>query len=493
MICVSIGRGRHKHVKAEHRFLAEQGIKLVELRLDIISTRVNIPRLLRDRPCPVIATCRRKEDGGRWEGSETDRRFLLRTAVAEGVDYVDLEEDVAKEIPRFGKTKRIVSMHDFFQTPDNLAEIHARLAAADADIVKLATMANCNRDNLRMLSLVNRSKIPTIGICMGEIGTPTRILGRKFGAPLSYATIVNDRSLAPGQLGYMEMRDVYHYDRISPKTEIYGVIADPVAHSMSPVIHNAAFKEQGIDAIYLPFRVPREDLNDFFADRTTLGIRGLSVTIPHKEAVLDKLTKVDDAVKGIGAANTIVFDGDDSIGYNTDYRGSMDSLDEVVADHFHNGITGRTALILGAGGVVKAVAYGLARRGANVVIAGRTHERAKRLADRLKCRAVEWNDRHSIKADILVNGTPVGMHPDMDDSPFEKHYLRPNMVVFDTVYNPEQTLLIKQAREQSCKVITGVEMFVGQAALQFELFTSDAAPRSVMADALRRSIGAANY
>ncbi len=495
MICVSIGRGRHKHLMAEHRHLVEQGAQLVELRLDYINRDVNIRRLTVDRPCPVIITCRRECDGGRWTGTEEARQMMLRSAIAEGVDYVDLEEDVAGNIPRFGKTKRIVSMHNFRETPQNLEEIHARLAALDADIVKVACMAHHPRDTLRMLRLIKNSKVPTVGVCMGDIGTPSRILAGKFGAPFSFATFHQERALAPGQLSFRQMTEIYHYDRINADTEIYGVVADPIGHSLSPLIHNVAFAHLKMNKAYVPFRVPREDLPTFIQDCRELGIKGLSVTIPHKETVLRHLGKIDGAVRGIGAANTIVFNGDESFGYNTDYRSSMESIDKAVAEENDSKypLSGKTALILGAGGVARALAYGLKRRNADVVISSRTLERARELAAKNDARAVEWDSRHAIKADVLVNGTPIGMHPNVDETPYECRHLRPSSIVFDTVYNPEQTLLIKEARQQGCKVITGVDMFVLQAAMQFQLFTDHEAPVELMRQEIKRAIGPAKY
>ncbi|MEM1304232.1 MAG: type I 3-dehydroquinate dehydratase, partial [Planctomycetota bacterium] len=234
MICVSIGRSRHKQVLAEHRHLVEQGAKLVELRLDYISTRMDLRRLLNDRPCPVIVTCRREEDGGKWSGSEEQRVMILREAIALGADYVDLEEDVAAGIPRFGETKRIISHHNFRNTPTDLAELHARLAAQDADVVKIATMAQHPRDNLRVLDLIKSSDRPTVAMCMGDIGTPSRILGAKHGAPFTYSTFHHERALAPGQLSFDQMKSVYHYDDLTAESDVYGVVADPVAHSLSP-------------------------------------------------------------------------------------------------------------------------------------------------------------------------------------------------------------------------------------------------------------------
>lgn len=495
MICVSIGRGRHRHVVAEHRHLVEQGAKLVELRLDYINGEVNLRRLVADRPCPVIITCRRATDGGKFTGSEEQRLLLLRAAIAEGVDYIDLEEDVAASIPRFGQTKRIISFHDFRKTPDNLDDLHRRMCELDPDIVKISTMANHPQDNLRVLELARRSKVPTIGLCMGDIGTPSRILAGKFGSPFTYATFHHERALAPGQLSYQQMTEIYHYESINSQTEVYGVIADPIGHSLSPQLHNAGFRQYGLNKVYIPIRVPRESLLRFIDDAPAWGIKGLSVTIPHKEEVLKKLTDADAAVQGIGAANTIVFEGKKRLGFNTDCQAAIDSLEAAVGGRaeFDRRLVGKTALVLGAGGVGKAIVFGLLRRGANVVVADGTHRQALTLAKRFDCRSVEWSARHTVLADLLFNCTPVGMHPNVDETPFEKHHLRPSMIVFDAVYNPESTLLLKEARSRNCTVISGVDMFVRQACLQFELFTGEVGPADLMRETIRRVIRAAKY
>jgi 3-dehydroquinate dehydratase/shikimate dehydrogenase len=495
MICVSIGRGRHRHVIAEHRHLVEQGAKLVELRLDYINGDVNVRRLITDRPCPVVITCRRPADGGKYAGSEEQRLLLLRTAIAEGVEYVDLEADIASAIPRFGRTQRIISHHDFHKTPDNLDEIHQRLCALDPDIVKITTMANHPHDNLRMLDLVRHSKVPTIGFCMGDIGTPSRILAGKFGAPFTYATFHHERALAPGQLSFQQMTETYHYDQINAETEVYGVIADPVGHSLSPQIHNAAFEQLKLNKVYIPIRVPREDLSRFIDDAAAWNIKGLSVTIPHKEEVIKKLTDAENAVRGIGAVNTVIFEGQKRFGHNTDYRAAIDSLEAAIGGpaEVEQRVQGKTALVLGAGGVGKAIVYGLLRRGANVVVSDGLAKQALALAQRFECRSVEWAARHTIQADLLFNCTPIGMHPNVDETPFEKHHLRPAMIIFDAVYNPENTLLVKEARSRNCTVVTGVDMFVRQACLQFELFTGQPGPADLMRETIRRAIGAAKY
>ncbi|NBX29504.1 shikimate dehydrogenase [bacterium] len=494
MICVSIGRGRHRHVIAEHRHLAENGVPLVELRLDYIQGTVQVKRLLAERPCPVIVTCRRVADGGRWEQSEDARLMLLRTAIVEGADYVDLEDDVAATVPRYGTTKRIVSHHDFQKTPADLTLLHRRLADLDADVVKIATMANHPTDDLRMLEMVHAARVPTVGICMGDIGVPTRILAGRAGAPFTFATFHDDRVLAPGQIGWRQMRDLYRFDSLSRTTKIYGVVADPVGHSLSPVVHNAALAAAGIDAVYVPFRVPAEQIDEFLAAAGRWPLAGLSVTIPHKEAVLKHCATQDPLVQSIGAANTLSFTTGGITAANTDASAAVESLEAALADQEPQpgaGFGVKTALVLGAGGAARAVSFGLRQKGVDVTVASRTLERAKKIAAEVGCKAIDWDARYRLPYDCVINATPVGMHPNVNETPFDKEHLRSYMVVFDTVYNPENTLLVKQAREIGCKIVTGVEMFVRQAAIQFRIWHGVEPRHDVMRETLKQATASA--
>lgn len=493
MICVSIARGRHRHAIAEHHHLAESGVTLVELRLDYIQGEVQMKRLLKDRPCPAIITCRRKSDGGHWEHSEEKRLQLLRLAIVEGADYVDLEDDIAAQVPRYGRTKRIVSHHDMLRTPADLPGLHGQLASLGADVVKIATMANHPSDNLRMLDLVRTATVPTVGICMGEIGVPTRLLSGRAGAPFTFATFNDDRVLAPGQIGWKVMRDAYRFDQIGPATKIFGVVADPVGHSLSPAVHNAAFAAAGIDAVYLPFRVPADQLDEFLASADRWPLAGLSVTIPHKQAVLAKCTQTDELVNAIGASNTLSFTSNGISAVNTDAIAAVESLQALLADREQtpDGAVIKTALVLGAGGAARAVAFGLKQQGIEVTVAARTVERGQKVAADVGCKAIDWAARHRIAHDCIINATPIGMHPNVNATPFDKEHLRPYMVVFDTVYNPENTLFIKEARSVGCKIVTGVEMFVRQAAIQFRTWHGTEPPQEVMREALKRATASA--
>ena len=271
-----------------------------------------------------------------------------------------------------------------------------------------------------MINLVKNANIPTIGICMGESGVLTRILANRLGSPFTYATFSSGRQMAPGQLDWKEMKDLYRYDSIDSQTAFFGVVADPVAHSYSPLIHNRAFQDQKINARYFPLRVSKSDLPNFLKQTEELGISGLSVTIPHKEEALSHCTQAESSANGIGAVNTLIFNSEDTLGYNTDYRAAMDCVDELFSIDKDSGrsMRGMTALVLGAGGVSRAIAWGLKQRNADVIISSRTMERSQILAAEIGCRAIEWEFRHDHRINLLVNGTPVGMHPDVDSSPY---------------------------------------------------------------------------
>jgi 3-dehydroquinate dehydratase/shikimate dehydrogenase len=291
------------------------------------------------------------------------------------------------------------------------------------------------------------------------------------------------------------MKNIYRVDTITAKTKIFGVVADPVAHSYSPMLHNSAFQANDLDYRYLPFRVASQDIEEFVRWAQREGIGGLSVTIPHKQSVLPLLTQGEAAAQGIGACNTIVFNGEDRIGYNTDYRAAMECIGYGLAKMFEepNPFEGRSALLLGSGGVARAIGWGLAQRRVRVAVSSRNFESADRLAKELGGRAVAWDERHSVQPNILINGTPIGMFPEMDETPFRKDNLDQRTLVFDTVYNPEQTLLIRQAKAAGCPVITGLSMFVRQAAYQYRLFTGLEPPIEAMTKALRRAISPLNY
>ena len=488
MICVSIGRTRHKMVAAEHRHLAERGAKLVEVRLDWLQRKPDLGRLLSDRPTPVVVTARRADDHGRWKWTEEMRLAVLREAIASGAEYVDLEVDIAGLIPRYGDTQRIVSYHNFEETPLHLPEIYEELRGSDPDIIKLATLAKSPSDNVRMLELISRSDVPMVAFCMGEMGVISRILCGRYGAPFTYASFSSERVLAPGQIAFKDMRHMYRFNRLTEHTEVFGVLGDPIGHSLSPLVHNVAFQANGIDAVYLPMQVPVELFDDTLEAFHWLGVRGYSVTMPHKETALIKGEICDDRGTEIGAANTLFFKNEQWHTTNTDYGAALDAIEELLKSDDLGELADRHALLLGAGGVARAIGLAIARSGATLTVANRTHDRAIALADELNCQQTTWENRGSVHAGIVVNCTPVGMHPNVDETPYEGHWFRDNAIAFDTIYNPENTLFLKEARERGFPTVSGLEMFVRQAALQFEIFTGQDPPLEKMREAVRYGI-----
>ncbi len=498
-ICVVIGRTRHKMMVIEIEEATKRGAELIELRLDFLARAPDFKRLLAIKspvddsikPPKLVATVRRITDGGRWSGTEDARAMLLRQSIVNGCDAVDIETDIADSIPRYGDVQRIISYHNLRGIPDDIEKLHERMCNQEGDIVKLAVTAHNPEDNLRVLELLKKPKKPTVAFCMGDLGFPSRVLGAQFGVPFTYAAFNKERGIAPGLPSLQEMRDLYRFEQITSTTQIYGVIGDPIAHSMSPYIHNKTLKKLGIPGVYLPFRVPRGKLEDFLKAYRALPTNGFSVTIPHKEAALSLATEPELMAQQIGAANTLVRTEKGWAAYNTDAKAALDSLKVHMAEKQKTAtptLESLTVLILGAGGVARALAHMLQRSGALVTITNRTTERAQELSESVGCRYVEWSARHTVLADILVNCTSVGMHPAVDETPIHASYLKPGLVVFDTVYTPENTLLVKEARDRDCHVLTGVDMFVRQAAMQFKLFTGHDAPIELMDRYVRRSL-----
>jgi 3-dehydroquinate dehydratase/shikimate dehydrogenase len=490
-ICVVVGRTRHKMMQIEIQEAVKRGAQFMELRLDFLAKAPDFKRLIGSKPCPMIATVRRPLDGGRWSGNEDERLMLLRQAIVAGFDWVDLETDIIDGLRRYKDVKRIVSYHNFREIPENLEEIYETMCNQDADLVKIAVTALHATDNLRVLKLVQQAKKPTVAFCMGDLGAPSRLLALRFGAPFIYAAFNKERGIAPGIPGFEELRKLYAVEKITSDTAVYGVIGDPVGHSLSPLAHNKAFREVGVNALYLPFRVPRGELPAFLAGFDTIPVQGYSVTIPHKETAVTLAKVIDDPARWTSAANTLVRDEQGWKAYNTDYHALVESLTANLPpapDSTPVPLSSRTILILGAGGIARAAAHALSRQGAVLMIANRTHERAQRLAEEVGCRAIDWSARHSVLCDILINCTSVGMHPNLDESPIHNSFLKPGLHVFDTIYTPENTLLVKEARERGCHVLTGLDLFVRQAALQFKLFTGREAPLEVMRSTVRRAL-----
>jgi 3-dehydroquinate dehydratase/shikimate dehydrogenase len=494
-VCVVVGRTRHKMIQAEAQEAVKRGGKFVELRLDFRATAVDFKRLVPFTQCAWLATSRRPQDGGRWPGTEEERQIVLRQAIVSGAfEWVDLETDIADSIRRFGSVKRVVSYHNMIETPADLEQIYERMLKQDADVYKLAVMAQHPADNVRVLQLQKNAPKPTLAFCMGDIGFPSRFLAVKYGAPWVYAAFNKERGVAPGMPSVEEFKTTYPIRSINAETKVFGLLGDPVGHSYSPILHNHMFGRLKQNAIYLPFRVPRGELAATVKAFDAVPVSGYSVTIPHKEAAAELTPEHDLTVRITQAANTLVRQpGGGFAASNTDFTAANDSLEAHFAEREAAGqpaeLHNLFVMILGAGGVARAIAHALHAKKAHIIITARTYDRAAKLAAEVQCKVVDWQGRHNVQpCDVVINCTPVGMHPNVDESPLHASFLKPGLTVFDTVYSPENTMLIREARVRGCSVITGVDMFVRQAARQFEMFTGITPSVDTMRELMRKAM-----
>jgi len=449
--------------------------------------------LVAHRPPPLVLTNRPKREGGFYAGEEASRLDLLRRALVIGADYVDIEWDSIGPLasaPRHPRTRLVVSYHNFTETPSDLPRVYSQLAASGADVVKIACQANDIDDNLHIMRLLRAGTVPTVAMAMGPYGQMSRVLGVSWGSKWVYACLETGAEVAPGQIPACEMREMYRIHEMNAQTRVYGVIGNPVAHSMSPAIHNTAFAALGLNCVYLLCPIDRA-LEPFVRAFPELQFHGASVTIPHKERIVPLLDEIDPVARKIGAVNTIVRRDGRLYGTNTDWLAAIRGLENAMRDEGEHPLREKRVVVLGAGGSARAIVFGLMERSARVTIVNRTAERAERLAHEARC---AWHPRDrmgELRCDVLVNCTSIGMHPHVDQTPFPKEFLREDMAVFDAVYNPLQTRLLKEAAETGCRVVSGLDMFIGQAAEQFRLWTGHPAPIKKMRETVLRRLGCA--
>ena len=440
---------------------------MFEFRLDLIK-EPPLSFLLSSTSKPIVATCRSAQEGGSFDGSEPERIEILRAAAELGADFIDIEMSCGKKvidgIIHGTRTKVIVSYHQFENKGINAGKAYARLRRSGGDVLKFAYMASDAADirhAFEFLALARRDRQRAIAIAMGECGEPSRILYRKFGGWATYASAENGQSAAPGQISGSMMKTVYRADRLTRGTKVFGVVGNPVRQSKGIYVHNPLFQKAGKNSVYCRFEVHNIAA---FAKHLFPKLGGFSVTLPYKQSVMKYIDHCDATATGIGAANTVVFRNGKSFATNTDAAGALDAIEKASK------VAGKRLLILGAGGAARSIAYEAKRRGARVLITNRTESAAKELAKEFGIEYISRANLVNNDFDILVNATPVGMTPNVNESPIAKSLLR-TKVVFDAIYSPPVTRLLRDARSVGAKIIQGTEMYLNQAVLQSKLYT----------------------
>lgn len=469
---------------------------IVELRLDYLrdfdfTKPEGLESMLACAHTPVILTCRSVEEGGVQFVAHEVRLALLIAGAKRFAVYCDIE---AAHYPSAAKlspdlTRLIVSFHNLGETPADLDVVYDSIVALPAAVHKIVTNARDIADSLSVLRLLDRARSEDrklIAIAMGEAGVITRVLGPGRGSFLTYGSLVAGRESAAGQPTCDELANLYRVRQLSGDTAVVGLIGSPIGHSASPAMHNRAFAALGMDAVYLPFEV--SDVARFFerfVRRATRQIDwnlpGLSVTIPHKTAVIPLLDELDATAKEVGAVNTVLIDKDRLIGYNTDVQGALVPLEKLCS------LKGESCAVLGAGGAARAVVYGLIKHGARVTVFARDLSRARGLAGRFGVEVFPLEGFPTSDASVVINTTPVGMRGhDEGSSPVSRGSLRGRRIAYDLVYNPVETQFLIDARAEGCDTLGGLEMLIAQAGLQFELWTGQKPPIEVMRAAVLR-------
>jgi len=439
----------------------------IELRLDCLESNPdNLTEILKNISGPVILTFRPSEQGGHRQLTREERlRFWNNVAPRGSNIWWDIEGDLAHEIsPDWSRV--IVSHHDFNGVPDDLNDIYERLAATPARVVKIAVQANDIVDCIPVFKLLDEGR-EVIPIAMGNAGIATRVLGPSRGAFLTYGSLDDESATAPGQVTARNLRSLYNLDKIDRDTIVCGLVGLPVMHSVSPQIHNGWFAAERLNGVYLPFEV--KDIDSFVTrmvhPRTrelSWNLRGLSVTAPHKQTVMDHLDWIEPTAKEIGAVNTVVIETDRLLGYNTDAPGFIDPL----LGKFES-LAGKSAAIIGAGGAARAVVWALRSQNVNVTIFARNVSKAESFG--VTCQPLASATFEDY--DLVINTTPLGSGAYIDQSPATAEQLNGVRCAYDLIYNPADTRFLLEARKVGCDTIGGLEMLVAQAKIQFELWT----------------------
>lgn len=457
-----------------------QYIDIAELRLDLLSPdeqkkAKTLPSLT---SIPLILTLRKIKDGGKFDGTEKERKKLLLDALEGDFKYIDLEEEEKKdevEIRAKEKNVKIIrSSHNFDGISENIVSKVKKLKKR-GDIAKLALFPKSMKDTIEIFKASRELEgIDKILLGMGEFGVPTRILYKKLG---SFLTFTSEDVVAPGQFSPKGLKELYRADKVDEETEIFGIVGNPVLHTSSPKIHNPAFLKLKLNAIYLPF--PSDNIKDFLSLAELIKIKGFSVTIPFKVDVLSFLGNITREVKQIGSCNTVIRKENMWKGINTDYYGFLEPILKTIKKGKI-----KNALVLGAGGASNAVVWGLRNTGVKVTILNRTISKAEELAKLNFCSFdnLENAKEYENKVDLIVQTTSVGLSPNFGTSPIEDFKFSGKEIAYDIIYKPKWTKFLLDAKEAGCLVHFGSEMLLEQGKLQFEEFTSLPYPKSLDPD-----------
>ncbi|MBW7989305.1 MAG: shikimate dehydrogenase [Planctomycetes bacterium] len=475
------------------------GAELLEFRTDyleglsaeMVKNLITYVKSAGDKRLPIIVTCRDQRQGGAIGYEQQLRVEVLVCALKAGAEFIDFEYDnfiiaenqepIQQALSQNPQARLILSAHNFETKFPDISKLHRDILDVCPDAIpKLVYAANHINDCFEAFDLLHETSGDKIVFCMGEAGLISRIIAKKLNSFVTFASIDDQSATAPGQLTIEQFKQLYHYDDITSETKLFGVIANPVGHSLSPAIHNACFGEKSMNKLYLPLLVKggQQEFDSFLhnvIERKWLNFVGFSVTIPHKQSALEFAQANGDFVEPlaekIGAVNTLIIGSDSKlIAYNTDYSAALDAVTSTLGID-RDGLRGLSVTVVGAGGVARAIVAGLSDAGAQIHIYNRTVSKAEKLAAEFSCDFAPLDDLMDMNARLVVNCTSIGMHPNIEVTPVPQECLKSDMAVFDTVYNPAETLLLKQAQQAGAKTIDGISMFVNQGLAQFKLFT----------------------
>jgi 3-dehydroquinate dehydratase / shikimate dehydrogenase len=488
MICISIAQESRRMALADMLNAAPQ-CDLLEVRLDRFAKAPDIGELLTHKPKPIILSCRRRQDGGAWEGSEAERLALLRQCIVSKGDYVEIELDVADQIRPFPPAKRVISYTNFGETPRDITDIYAEARTKHPDVIKLVTLARTPEEAWPLLQILSKPALPTVVVGLGKPGIMLSVLGKKIGSPWTYAALEKGMETYPGQPTVRELNEAYHYPAIGRTTRLIGVTGFSPREYLTLALLNAVLAHHGLPTRCLPLGVGSVPLFRKVMDAVHLA--GVVVDAEHQNVFLGIATELEPAAQEAKVVDLLLPEGKNWRGYNTLGPAAVSALEANLraGSSAAEPLQGRMIMIVGANATARAIGRDIQRHGGLLTLASHQRNAVQQLAQELQCRHVQFEALYTTPHDILVvcdDESPEGIaKKSSGKSGIHAGYLRHGMTVMDLTGAGGPTALLREAEMRGCKVIAPKQALFGQVAAQAELLTRKQTPMEVLERTVR--------
>jgi 3-dehydroquinate dehydratase/shikimate dehydrogenase len=487
MICIAIAQDSRRMALVDMLNAANQ-CDLLEVRLDRFGKPPDIHEVLARKPKPVIFSCRRPQDGGEWRGTEEERLTLLRQCIVSKADYVEIELDVADQIRKFPPAKRVICYTNLQKTPRDIAQIYAQAQTKNPDIIKLVTLARTPEEAWPLVQILSKPSVPTVVVGLGKPGIMLSILGKKIGAPWTYAALEKGMEAYPDQPTVRELSTVYHYPAIERSTRFIGVTGFGAREYATVAALNAVLASLGLPMRCLPLGLGSVPL--FRKVMDAVKFAGVIVDEAHREEILAIASERDPATEEAGAADLLLAKEKNWHAHNTTSQAAFEALEELMRARApsEKPLQGRVVMVVGANASARTIGLGLKLRGAVLIIASKDRAAGNKLAQILECRSIQFEALYSNMHDVLVvcdqEKEPGQTSEHAGEPAVHAGYLKSSMFVMDVTPGIQKSPLLHDAKQRGCAVVSPRQLLEAQLRMQARLITGQDVPSDLIQQSL---------